>query len=139
MKYLLDTNICVYLIRQKPPALLQKFRQFAIDDIGISSITVAELQYGVYRSAQQANNQQALEQFLIPLTILDFDYDAAQAYGRLRAHLEAQGTPIGSLDTLIAAHALVQQLTLVTNNIHEFARVPGLTIEDWSQAQSLSD
>lgn len=132
MKYLIDTNICIYLIRQKSPALLEKFTRFPIGDIGVSSITVAELQYGVHRSAQHARNQQALEQFLIPLAILDFDYDAAQAYGRLSAHLEAHGTPIGSLDTLIAAHALAHQLTLVTNNVQEFARVPELTIEDWS-------
>ena len=134
MKYLLDTNICVYLIRQKPPTLLQKFTQFAVADIGISTITVAELQYGVYRSAHQTKNQQALEQFLIPLAILDFDYDAANSYGRLRAHLEARGTPIRALDTLIAAHALALQLTLVTNNVGEFARVEGLRIEDWSTA-----
>jgi tRNA(fMet)-specific endonuclease VapC len=100
--------------------------------LGYPHITVAELEYGVHRSQHQAQNQQALVQFLVPLAILDFDYDAAVAYGHIRGYLEALGTPIGSLDTLIAAHALSQQLTLITSNPREFARVPGLTIEDWS-------
>src|SRR2546427_810309 len=125
---MLDTNICVYLIRGKPANLLRKLAGQPISDIGISSITVAELQFGVQRSSRPAQNQLALDQFLIPLNILDFDYDAAAAYGRVRAHLEAQGTPIGSLDTLIAAHALSRGLTLVTNNTRAFSRVPGLAV-----------
>ena len=132
MKYLLDTNVCIALIRQKSPALLDRVAQHTIADIGISSITVAELQYGVYRSQHQAQNEQALAQFLIPLNILDFDYEAAAAYGHLRAALEAQGAPIGALDMLIAAHAVSRNLVIVTNNTREFARVPGLSVEDWS-------
>ncbi|MEA2573756.1 MAG: tRNA(fMet)-specific endonuclease VapC [Chloroflexia bacterium] len=132
MKYMLDTNVCVEMIRRKPPGLLRRIMQQPISEVGISSISVAELQFGVRRSKRPAQNQQALEQFLIPLVILDFDPAAAMAYGLVRAHLEAQGTPIGSLDTLIAAHALSHDLTLVTNNTREFARVPGLAVEDWS-------
>jgi tRNA(fMet)-specific endonuclease VapC len=132
MRYLLDTNICVHLIRKKPGKVLQKLIGLAVSDVGISAITAAELQYGVQKSSQPAANQHALNQFLIPLTVLDFDYNATVVYGQIRAHLEAQGTPIGSLDTLIAAHALSQNLTLVTNNVGEFARVPDLTVEDWS-------
>lgn len=132
MKYLLDTNICIALIRQKSPALLDKVAGHTIADIGVSSITIAELQHGVYRSQRQAQNEQALAQFLIPLNILDFDYEAAVAYGRLRATLEAQGAPIGSLDMLIAAQAVSRNLIIVTNNTREFARVPGLGVEDWS-------
>lgn len=132
MRYMLDTNICVYLIRKKNPALAEKLAGFPVLDIGLSSITVAELQFGVQKSSQPAQNQQALDLFLIPLTILDFDYDAALTYGRIRTYLEAQGTPIGSLDTLIAAHALSQNLTLITNNTREFSRIPDLMVEDWS-------
>lgn len=133
MKYLLDTNICVYLIRQRPAHLLQKFANYAVSEIGISSITAAELYYGVERSGRPGQNRQALEQFLLPLTIQDFDYSAAAAYGSVRATLEAAGMPIGTLDTLIAAQALSQNLILVTNNTQEFARIPALTIEDWTQ------
>lgn len=133
MKYLLDTNICIYLIRRKAERLIQKFAKHEIGDIGISIITVAELQYGVHRSSRHVQNNEALEGFLVPLTILDFDYAASAAYGRIRATLEAAGRPIGSLDTLIAAHALSRALVLVTNNVREFSRVDGLLIEDWSQ------
>jgi tRNA(fMet)-specific endonuclease VapC len=132
MKYMLDTNICVQIIRYKPPGLLQKLMQHPVSDVGVSSVTVAELHFGVHRSSQPAQNRHALEQFLIPLTVLDFDQDAAMSYGLTRAYLEAQGTPIGSLDTLIAAHALSRNLTLITNNTREFARVPGLMLDDWT-------
>jgi tRNA(fMet)-specific endonuclease VapC len=132
MKYMLDTNVCVQMIRHKPPDLLRRLTQLPISEVGISSIAVAELQFGVHRSRQPIQNQHALQQFLIPFIILDFDYESALAYGPIRAHLEARGTPIGSLDTLIAAHALSQNLVLVTNNTREFARVPELAVEDWS-------
>jgi tRNA(fMet)-specific endonuclease VapC len=132
MRFLLDTNICIYIIRGKRPDVLQRLTAYSINDIGISAISVAELQFGVHKSAQPAQNQQALDQFLVPLTTLDFDYTAAVIYGQVRSYLEAQGTPIGSLDTLIAAHALSQNLTLVTNNTKEFSRVPNLMVEDWS-------
>lgn len=105
---------------------------YSISDIGVSSITVAELHYGVMKSAQPVKNQQALDHFLVPLTIIDFDSDAAITYAQIRADLEAKGTPIGSMDTLIAAQALSQNLTLVTNNTKEFLRVPSLVVEDWT-------
>ncbi|HYO50014.1 MAG TPA: type II toxin-antitoxin system VapC family toxin [Chloroflexia bacterium] len=133
---MLDTDVCVHLIRKKSADLLRKLIGYSISDIGISSITVAELQYGVQKSSRPMQNRQALDQFLIPLSIVDFDYDAAISYGYIRAHLEAQGTMIGSLDTLIAAHALSRNVTLVTNNIGEFTRVPGLVIDDWSSSYS---
>ena len=137
MKYLLDTNVCVELIRHKSPHLLRRLSQHAISEVGVSSITAAELQFGVHRSSQPARNQLALEQFLIPLAILDFDFESAGVYGPFRAHLEAQGTPIGSLDMLIAAQALSHELVLVTNNTREFARVAGLVVEDWSTNSGL--
>lgn len=133
MQYLLDTNICIAIIRKKSPVAIRRLTQQAIANVAISTITIAELQFGGHKSAASQKNQGALEQFLIPFPFLDFDYDAAQAYGAIRAYLEAQGTPIGSLDTLLAAQALAHNLTMVTNNVNEFARVPKLRIEDWTQ------
>jgi tRNA(fMet)-specific endonuclease VapC len=132
VSYLLDTNICILLIRQKTPHVLARLTGHAITDIALSIITVAELQYGVQKSNQPARNQHALDQFLLPLTILPLDDAAAAAYGQIRAALEARGLPIGALDTLIAAHAVSQNLTLVTNNVREFSRVSGLIVEDWT-------
>lgn len=131
MKFLLDTNICIYIIKQKPLEVLHKFNTYQVGDIGISSITVAELEFGVQKSQYPAKNQQALAQFLLPLEIVNFDHAAATIYGDIRAKLENQGTPIGSLDTLIAAHALSLQVILITNNIKEFSRVPNLKSENW--------
>ena len=132
MKYLLDTNICIYLIKQKPAPVLAMFSEQAVGDIGISSISVAELSYGVQKSQLRDQNQRALAQFLAPLAKASFDMAAAQAYGQIRAALEAQGTPIGSLDTLIAGHAVSLGVTLVTNNAREFSRVPQLKVENWA-------
>ncbi|MCP4540569.1 MAG: type II toxin-antitoxin system VapC family toxin [Chloroflexi bacterium] len=131
MKYLLDTNICIYLIKRKPPQVLQKFQAHPAGEIGISAITVAELQFGVQKSQYVEQNQRALQQFLLPLVCAPFDVRAADAYGEIRATLESQGTPIGSLDTLIAAHALSLDATLVTNNLREFSLVPDLQVVNW--------
>lgn len=131
MKYLLDTNICIYLVKAKPISVLQQFQACAIGDIAVSSITVAELTFGVQKSQQVRLNERALEQFLLPLTVAEFDYQAATVYGTLRARLEQQGTPIGALDMLIAAHALSLQVALITNNVKEFKRVPGLHVVNW--------
>ena len=131
MKFLLDTNICIYIIKQKPPEVLQKFNIYQVGDIGVSSITVAELEFGVQKSQFPTKNQQALTQFLLSLTIVDFDRAAAIVYGDIRARLEKQGKLIGSLDTLIAAHAISLEVTLVTNNAKEFSRVPNLQLDNW--------
>ena len=131
MKYLLDTNICIYLIKRQPISVLAKFNEHAIGDIGISSISVAELSYGVQKSRLKDQNQQALMQFLAPLVIAEFDTDAAFVYGQIRADLEEQGTAIGSLDTLIAGHAVSLGTTLVTNNERELSRVSKLSWENW--------
>lgn len=131
MKYLLHTNICIALIRKKPPKILKRLATLATGDVGISSITLAELRYGVAKSTDEAKNAAALEEFLLPLEIADFDASAAQSYGRVRASLEKAGTPIGPLDTQIGAHALNLGTTLVTNNLREFRRISGLKVEDW--------
>ena len=132
MKYLLDTNICIYLIKQNPAKVLKHFKSHAIGDIGISSITLAELRYGVSRSRHIEKNQQALDEFILPLEIADFDEKAAQEYGAIRAELERAGKPIGSMDMLIGAHAHALGVILVTNNTKHFRRIEELMIENWS-------
>ena len=130
---LLDTNTCIYIINAKPPAVLERFRQYRMGDIGLCSVVAAELAFGVAKS-DSARNRQALEMFLAPLIILPFDTAAAWVYGDLRADLERRGTPIGSLDTMIAAHALSQQALLISNNTREFSKVPDLQLDNWVAA-----
>lgn len=132
MQFLLDTNICIYIIKQKPIDVLQRFNIYQVGDIGISSITVAELQFAIQKSQFPTKNQQALRKFLLPLTIVDFDRAAAIVYGDIRASLEKQGKSIGSLDTLIAAHAVSLKVALVTNNVKEFSCVENLQIDNWA-------
>lgn len=128
---MLDTNICIYIIKQRPPEVLEHFRDYQIGDIAISSVTLAELRYGVAKSQYQDKNAKALDEFIIPLELLSFDEGATLAYGEIRATLERLGAPIGSMDLLIAAHAVSLGVTLVTNNIREFIHVPGLKVIDW--------
>lgn len=131
MKFLLDTNICIYLIKNNPPEVRQHFQRHHIGDIGVSTITIAELEYGVQKSAAVSRNQRALESFLLPLEFLDFDHKSALEYGKMRVALEQAGTPIGSMDMLIAAQAVAYDLVLVTHNLREFQRVPELRCETW--------
>jgi len=113
--------------------VFDKFRSLPMGSIGISTITVAELQYGIMKSSNPEKNQDALEKFLAPLEIINFDYNATIHYGAIRSELERKGTPIGPLDTLIASHAKSLDLTLVTNNEKEFERVADLKIENWTK------
>jgi tRNA(fMet)-specific endonuclease VapC len=131
MRYLLDTNICIYVIRRRPHQVLARFQRCAVGDIGLSTVTLAELQYGVAKSTFPERNQEALATFTLPLEILPFDAPAAVAYGAIRATLERQGTPIGAMDLLIAAHAVSLGVILVTNNPREFRRVSDLQVENW--------
>jgi tRNA(fMet)-specific endonuclease VapC len=131
MKYMLDTNMCIYIIKQHPPSVLKKFTTLKLGEVGLSSITFSELMYGVQKSQYQEKNQAALEDFILPLEIIPFSIEAATHYGHIRAYLAKQGTPIGPLDTLIAAHAQSLHSILVTNNKKEFSRIPKLKIEDW--------
>jgi tRNA(fMet)-specific endonuclease VapC len=129
---LLDTNICIYIIKRKPVEVLRHFQQYHPGDIGMSSITLAELQYGVAKSQAQQRNAEALSEFLIPIEILPFGESATQVYGSIRTLLEKQGNIVGSMDLLIAAHAVSLDAVLVTNNVKEFERVPNLRIENWA-------
>jgi len=131
MKFMLDTNTCIYIIKRKPPDVIRRFKRTEISQIGISSITLSELLYGVSKSSRPEQNRLALTQFIAPLEILSYGDEAAQYYGDIRAHLEKQGTPISSLDMLIAAHALSIACTLVTNNEKDFIRIPNLKIGNW--------
>ena len=131
MRYMLDTNICIYLIKRQPREVIDKFQGIAPGEIAISSVTVAEMMYGVAKSQHKDKNKSALESFLAPLEIVDFDFKAAQHYGTVRAYLEKMGTPIGAYDLMIAAHALSLGLVLVTNNKREFQRIPDLIVENW--------
>ena len=131
MKVMLDTNTCIAIIKRKPLQVLRRFNAYRVGEIGISSITLAELEFGVAKSQHQEKNQEALDEFILPLEIAGFDNEAARVYGRVRAMLENKGTPIGTLDTMIGAHALALGVTLVTNNTREFSRIKGLTVVDW--------
>jgi tRNA(fMet)-specific endonuclease VapC len=130
-RYLLDTNICIYIINRRPAEVFRHFEGLPVGDVGISSVTGAELAYGVEKSGS-ARNRQALEKFFAPLEIAVFDTEAMLRYGQLRAQPEKRGTPIGPLDMLIAAHAMALGSILVTNNAREFERIPGLALENWA-------
>jgi tRNA(fMet)-specific endonuclease VapC len=132
MVALLDTDICIHLIREKPESIVERLTELAVGDVAISTITLAELEYGVSKSAKQTKNRQALDQFLMPLAVVDFDRSATAVYGRLRALLEKKGQMIGAMDLLIAAHAMSLNVRLVTHNIREFTRVPGLRVDSWN-------
>lgn len=132
MKFMLDTNICIYLIKLKPQKVLKHFQSHDVGDIGISSITLAELRYGVAKSQHIEKNRQALDEFILPLEIADFDEAAAGVYGTIRAALEKVGRPIGSMDMLIGAHALALDVALITNNTKEFKRIKNLKVVDWT-------
>lgn len=132
MKLMLDTNVCIDLIKERPPSVLERFASHAVGDIGISVITLAELEYGVSRSSRPAKNREALDQFVAPLEVAPFNRQATAVYGRLRAALEKKGQSIGSMDLLIAAHAVSLDVRLITHNLREFGRVPDLQIEDWA-------
>ena len=128
---LLDTHICIYIINSKPPAMLARFRDYRLGEIGLSSVVAAELAFGVAKSGSMRNEAE-LKLFRAPLQIMPFDEGAVWAYGKLRADLERQGQSIGALDTLIAAHVLSLDAILVTNNTREFSRIDRLRLESWS-------
>ena len=133
MRYMLDTNICIYAIKHKPEKVFQKLQEVEPEDVCVSSVTYAELVHGVEKSAAVEKNRLALSMLLASIEILDFDVDAADCYGKIRADLEKKGTPIGLLDMMIAGHAQSLGYTVVTNNVKEFSRVSNLKIENWAE------
>lgn len=137
MKYMLDTNICIYAIKHKPEAVIQRFLRHDPEEMCISAVTYAELMHGVEKSRAVEKNRIAISLFLSPITVLEFHAPAAEEYGKIRAELERKGTPIGLMHLLIAGHARSEGLILVTNNTREFERVEGLTVEDWAQDEGI--
>jgi tRNA(fMet)-specific endonuclease VapC len=129
--YMLDTNMCIYIIKKRPISLMEKFNSIPENNICISVVTYAELQYGVEKSSSKKMNQDIVDDFISHLTVLSWDMEAAHRYGKIRSTLEEKGTPIGNMDLLIAAHALSQKCTLVSNNLREFSRIKDLKSENW--------
>lgn len=136
IRYMLDTNTVVYAQKQNPVSVLKHLLSHNPSEIAISSITLAELEYGIYNSSKPAQNQIALTMFLSEITVLPFDSDAAFEYGFIRFDLKSRGAIIGPNDLLIAAHAKSQDITLVTHNLREFSRIEGLKLEDWTDPKS---
>jgi tRNA(fMet)-specific endonuclease VapC len=129
-QYMLDTNICIHVVKNYPPQLRERFNRLA-ERLCISTITLAELHYGAEKSARRLDNLEAIRQFVARLAILPFNEEAAAHFGSIRAELERAGTPAGAYDMLIAGHARSEGMTVVTNNLREFQRMPGVRAEDW--------
>ncbi len=133
MRYMLDTNICIYAIKHKPEQVFLKLQEHDPSEVCISSVTYAELVHGVEKSQSTEKNRVALALLLANIDIMDFDSSAAESYGKIRADLEKAGKPIGPLDMMIAGHAKSLGYTVVTNNTKEFMRVNGLKLENWAE------
>lgn len=133
MRYLLDTNICIYIAKRKPSGVLARLERLRTGDVGMSVVTYFELNYGAWKSRSIEANLARIENLRTLIPILSLGADAGEQYGRMRAQLEKKGSPIGAYDLLIAAHALSQRLILVTNNVREFSKVDGLRIENWAE------
>jgi tRNA(fMet)-specific endonuclease VapC len=132
MRFMLDTDICIYIIRKRPIEVEKRFRALKPFEVGISAITLAELEFGIAKSSRPDRNRDALLGFLAPLEVAAFDDTAALHCGEIRAFLEKEGNPIGSMDLMIASHARSLSIPLVSNNVREFRKVPGLRVENWT-------
>jgi tRNA(fMet)-specific endonuclease VapC len=132
MKFMLDTNACIFLIKKRSPEIISRIKKHSVGEIGISAITLAELRFGASKSLFVEKNHKALDDFILSLEVAFFDDKAASAYGDIRSYLEKAGTPIGSMDMLIGAHALSLGATVITNNLREFKRIKGLKVVDWT-------
>ena len=132
MRYLLDTNICIYLSKRSPPGLLAKLAQVPVDEAGISVVTYGELVYGAFKSERRKENLHTIGEFIEAFQPLPLPVEAGQAYGRIKENLRAKGRIIGENDLWIASHALAEDYILVTNNMREFKRIKGLKVENWA-------
>lgn len=128
---MLDTNICIYIIKNRPQSVKEKFHKYDIGELVISTITVSELMYGAYKSQYVEKTLKVIESFLMPFEIVEYDYNTSIEYGKIRAFLEKKGQVIGNMDMQIAGHALALDVTLVTNNTKAFERVPYLKLDNW--------
>lgn len=131
MRYMLDTNTCIYVIKHRPAEVKKKLSAVPLDKVAVSSVVIGELWYGIFESTKQKNNEKALNDFLQFVTVRDWPAEAAQTYGSIRSYLKTKGTPFGAMDLLFAVHALTAGSILVTDNVKEFKRVPGLHVENW--------
>ena len=131
LRYLLDTTICIYIAKQRPPGVAQRFAKLAVGSVGMSLVTWGELRYGAEKSQQRTQALDTLERLQALIPVIAMGDVTGESYGTIRAHLERAGTPIGNNNLWIAAHALSLKLTLVSNNTREFERVPGLKLENW--------
>lgn len=132
MRYMLDTDTCIYIMKAQPTSVRKRLEKIPVSAVAISAVVLAELEYGIDKSRRPEHNQAALKDFLDYCSVEDWPRAAADIYGQIRIALERRGTPIGGNDLLIAAHAVHSKVTLVTHNGREFERVPGLKIEDWA-------
>jgi tRNA(fMet)-specific endonuclease VapC len=137
IRYMLDTNICIRIIKDRPDPLCRKLSRLAVGDVAISSIVSAELWYGVASSEKKRQNEAALKDFLDYVEVIGWPSEAGPVYGRIRAELRKRGRPIGAMDLLIAAHAVHLGAVLVTENTKEFERVPDLKIENWTNLRGV--
>lgn len=132
IQYMLDTDICSYIIREKPIKVLQRFQSLNMEQLCISVVTYAELIYGVEHSSSKKINRSIVDDFINHLNIMEWDKTAAEQYGKIRAFLQANGNIIGAMDMMIAAHAVSQKMTLVTNNEKHLKKIPKLNVENWA-------
>jgi len=138
IRYMLDTNTCIAIIKRRPDTAQARMTALAVEEVGISGIVAAELWYGVAFSQKKKQNETALKDFLDYVTALDWPVEAGEIYGRIRADLRREGTPIGAMDLLIAAHALFLKAVLVTDNEREFQRVSDLKVENWTSIRQIT-
>lgn len=131
MKYLLDTDICSYIIRKRPQNLIEKFKSIPLGEIGISVISICEFESGIPGSSRPEKIRSAIDAFLAPFSIIDFEQADAISFGVIDSYLRSKGIPIGDMDTMIASQAVARGLILVTNNVKHYSRVPTLTYESW--------
>jgi tRNA(fMet)-specific endonuclease VapC len=131
-RYMLDTDMCSYIIKEHPESVRQRFQTLAMEQLCVSVVTYAELIYGVERSSSKRVNRPVIEDFVRHLDVMDWDTEAADQYGVIRTELEAAGTPIGAMDMMIAAHAKSIKAVLVTNNQKHFTKIKGLKIDNWT-------